>query len=145
MKFVLDKIAARMTEILSKSDRKKLRKVKKKFAMSLLDSASCNWEDHETAKLVALVAETMEYSDKKLLRFLSKTTIMSCEIIACLMDNGTMIQPHTIISFLRKHVNSIDEFISEFAQSFDHGILRADDLDVIVEVLFVYHILDLTG
>jgi hypothetical protein len=128
-------IANMMAQTFAKRDRKKQRKIQKKFALSLLNGASgCGWEDHETAKLVGLIAESMEFSDKKLLRFLSKTSIMSSEMIACVIDNGTKIKPLTIISFLRKSVNSMDEFIAEFAQSFDHDILSADDPEVIVAV-----------
>ena len=120
---------------MTKRERKRQRKAEKKFAKSLLTSAVCSeWEDHEIAKLICILGQTMELSNKKLLRFLNKMPILSAELMACLGDNGIKVKTADVLNQIKKSSNSVDSFIANLDRSFEQGILCSYDPEVLSEV-----------
>lgn len=124
-----------MAHAMAKKERKRRRKNNKNYSAELLHNAvSSGWEDHEVAKLIVLVSGSLEFSNKKLLRFLKKTTLMSPGVIACLQDSGIKIKADSVVTSLLDSAASPDRVSRIFAEGFECGIISTDDPAVIIAV-----------
>ncbi len=93
-------------------DKQKI-KINRHFAYDLIESAfDMEWEDHEVANLIILIAKQLNFDNSKLIKCLEKTSSGSPGIIAILVDNGYEFTAQQLISLFLVGAGSVDKFIA---------------------------------
>mmetsp|Transcript_3853 Transcript_3853/g.5998 ORF Transcript_3853/g.5998 Transcript_3853/m.5998 type:complete len:417 (+) Transcript_3853:52-1302(+) len=127
-----DAISLLMAESMNREAKKKTRKVERKFALSILEEAkNSDWEDHELAKLIFLISGKMGLSNKKLLKFLRKSSVCTTDLLACLGDGGVVFPAKTALSLLKAKAKDSRHMSSLITQGIDHGIFNPCNSDLI--------------
>lgn len=137
--FLLEYLSYVMNQTLHNRDEKRIKKIQQRFALNLLQNAQENsWEDHELARLFLLISNTINFSNKKRLKFLKKTQLYSTEFLACLGDEGIHLSTQDIISILQSNARNVNELIKILDQNLEHGVIDISNkefLDFVSNIL----------
>ena len=100
----------------------------KTFSEALIAQAEqCDWEEHELARLVLLIAKERNLSDKKTLKFLAECNICKPIVLARLNDAGLTFTASSIIHAMHEHAGHVDRFIETIGEGFEQGVLSTKD------------------
>ena len=117
---------------------KKERKICKLFGTNLLKQALNNdWEDHEVAKLIMLIADELQFTSKSLYKFLDKSECSTPGIISILIDEGMEFTSSQIVSLLANRSDSTNSFISIINECLEQHIFDIKD-EKTLEILSSY-------
>lgn len=118
---------------------KKIKKALKKFASQLVIQASDeNWEEHELAKLLALIVAQLGLSSSKLEKFLSSLDCITPMILNGLNDNGFSISSIRMLHMIYNSSHGIAHFQSKMAEALDQDMFTVTD-DVFIEEVRLYY------
>lgn len=98
----------------------------KRFCGKLLSNADDTWEDHERAKLLVLMQQELQLSERKLLRFVTKYDEATPDLLACLGDVGVELQTSSLLQLFKSF--SQDMICRKTEEYCESGLLSPDDL-----------------
>jgi hypothetical protein len=108
----------------------------KSFSIALIGHAKdSNWEDHEIARLVLLIARERQLTPKKTIKFLASCSICNPVVLSRLGDEGLSFDASQIIIAMYDQARHIDGFIEVINESLEEGILSVKD-DETIQALF---------
>ena len=101
---------------------KKKNKIMRHFAYTLIESSSLDWEDHEVANLIVLVANQLDFDQGRLLKCLQQTHCGSPGIMATLSDHGYEFSSKELLSLFFSGAGSISAFISNMGDAMESKV-----------------------
>lgn len=97
------------------------RRVVKEVFGTLLEATGEDWEEHEKAKLAALMQSLMCLRERKFVKWLHKYTDPTAELYACLGDAGLPLQTRSIVQLLSS--GTPDRIMKVVEECLEGGIL----------------------
>ena len=103
-------------------------KSNKKFSIALVKYAvSCEWEEHDLARLVFLILKERQLNTKKTLRLLQSCGICTPTVFSTLRDADVEFSCTEIIGHLYDQAQHVDRFIQVIEDSFEQNLLNLTD------------------
>ena len=107
---------------------KAVEKANKRFSVSLIMQAiSCDWEDHDLARLVLLICKERELTDQKTLSLLQSCGICTPVVLTTLTDEGFNFSATEMIGAMYDQAQHVDRFIEVIGDSFEQNLLHLGD------------------
>jgi hypothetical protein len=117
---------------------KKERKICKLFGSNLMKQAFQNeWEDHEIARLIMLIADELEFNTKSLYKFLANSECSTPGLLSILVDEGMIFTPAQLLSLVSNQIDSTNTFTSIISECMEQHLFDLND-DITLEAMASY-------
>lgn len=121
----------------SRLKKKAAEKVKKNFSVALVGHAvSCDWEDHDLARLVILISKERQLNSKKTLQLLQRCSICTPVVLTTLQDADFEFSCTEMIGAMYDQAQHVDRFIQVIEDSFEQDMLNLKDMETLTAVSF---------
>jgi hypothetical protein len=126
-----------MAQAMNSNERKREKKIQKRFLINILQTANSSyggpssgvgssgcWEEHELARLFLLLTETMNLSNKKKIKLLSKLpSLSSSEFLACLQDSGLTIPTKDLLKLIQSKAKNFNEMLQILHSNLEQNVI----------------------
>ncbi len=114
------------------------KEVNKRICYKLIAIANDLWEPQETAQLILLIAKASQFSNKKLLRFLSSCDSeeikFTAPILSTLEDEGLELTTSFKLNCLKNH-RTFNRLLYELDSYLEEGLFHLSNIDTLQEVI----------
>ena len=118
------------------------KEAKKSVCYKLIEIANDLWEPQETGQLILLIAQALQFSNKKLLKFLSSCDgdeiKFTAPILSTLEDEGLELTTSFKLHCLKSHMTSMNRFLHEFDCYLEEGLFQLTNIETLQEVIKNY-------
>jgi len=103
-------------------------------AQLAVNSEAAGWDVEETARLIHLIARTLDFSSAKLIVFINELKIGSPVLIATLIDQGYEFTTENILTMIKQEAGSRDRWIKSISNALDQGLFDLRNMEVVRQV-----------
>lgn len=121
---------------------KKILKACRHFSYNLIKNAlEMNWEDHDIANLIKLIANQLDLDNSKLIKLLEKTETGTPSILSNVLDNSLYdFTPAQLVSVILSTAKNLTHFINLMGESLEYDMFNLSNADTIDMVRSIYAI-----